>query len=503
MTRPARKAASELPPNNPDAERGALACILDAASAPAEQDSLLEQLRPGLFFDNWHAQVLACMKSLRAEKHAVCLVTLTAALEKAGVDVPGSRLVELSNAIVSWQLFPYHLQTLEETALRRWSHANAARLKEMARAESLTVDQLQELFAEIHDKAQGIGKPKRKPVEVVTVSGLLKENLPDNLGLVGDGDITRGYQGVTIIAGPPGSGKSLSVDSLVIAGALGKGFWFGRRVHCQFRTLVIQAENGKRRLKRLFQAMRENYPGVKWDDWVRYTVPPEGGLPFNRPEFRREIGRIIEGFKPDLVVIDPWTACAVEDTGKDVVDSLALVRSVFPPGDDSPALVIVAHTKKPRAEDRANKGRALNNSVMGSQALVSTARCVYVVLPFTDDIQDDRILLACSKMSDSDNPPADSVWHRRLGALFDASDDDPKDYWKEDNRNSGPWLTLEMVEKVLGRSTMIQSQLARRLADEYHGGKGPSSVHKWLKREPFASRLEEVGGMLRLKGCDE
>lgn len=265
--------------------------------------------------------------------------------------------------------------------------------------------------------------------------------------------------------------------------------------------MIVQCENGGRRLQREFAAMAEAHPDVDFDLWIRTSLPPEGGIPFHRPEFRQALSRAVEEFKPDVVIVDPWTAVAAEDASKDIVEKLAEIRSCLPAGDSCPAVVIVAHTKKPRAEDKGNRGRALMFSVSGSQALVATARSVFVLLPFTEDIQDDRILWACAKLSDSENPPADSVWHRRLGRLFLPCDADPEDYWRDGDAKPAQWLTVEMIRDVLTDplTAMTQNRLAETLAERFNDGRGASSVHKWLKRPEFSAHLDSKGGLISWK----
>jgi hypothetical protein len=139
-------------------------------------------------------------------------------------------------------------------------------------------------------------------------------------------------------------------------------------------------------------------------------------------------------------------------------------------------------------------------SIVGSVALVNAARCVYLVLPFTHELKDDRVLISCAKMNDNpDDLPEDRVWLRRFGQLFEPTEDDPEDYWNKDKKPDGPWLTLEMLENVLRQGTMNQSRLADRLAEEYNDGVGKSSVHKWLARSPFKERIQKVGGFLTWK----
>jgi hypothetical protein len=373
----------------------------------------------------------------------------------------------------------------------------------MATSSDFSPDSFKARLSEILETSAAVGRRKGPSVAFVKQSEHLKYQPRENLGLVGDSDITKGYQGVAVIAGPPGSGKSLAAVSLGIAGALGTGHWMGRPVHRQFRTLIVQCENGAGRLKKEFAAMAAAYPKTDFDPWLRISLPPEGGLPFHRPEFRRELSRMVDEFRPDVVIVDPWTAVAAEDAAKDIIEKLAEMRSCLPAGDECPALVIVAHTKKPRAEDKGNRGRALMYSVSGSQALVATARSVFVLLPYTDDIQDDRVLWACAKLSDSDTAPADSVWHRRLGTLFQHCDDDPEAFWKDPSERPAMWLTAEMLQDVLTRpakAAMTQTRLCDTLAEKFNGGRGASSVHKWLKRGEFAALLSTTGGLVSWKG---
>lgn len=492
-------------PHSADSEQAALGCVLLAGTSKstAEVDALMEQLTPRMFWMESHRLIYQAVSDLRSGRHGIDLITVGEKLRQGGNLEEVGGLAYLSfcmDATPSMFNFPFYLDTLQTMALRRWTLLKRDRLADLATADGLTLDQIREEFDEISDTAHKIGKQKRKAVMAVKPTEHMKYQPNETLGLIGDGDITKGYQGVTIIAGPPGSGKSMVASSLAIAGALGVGYWMGRKIHRKFRTLIIQCENGAARLKKEFEAMRANYPDVDFDEAMRVTLPPEGGLPFHRPEFRREIARLVEEFKPDVLVLDPWTAVAAEDASKEIIDKLAEIRSMLPAGDACPALVIVAHTKKPRSEDKGSRGRALMYAVSGSQALVSTARCVYVLLPFTDDIQDRRVLWACSKLSDSENPPADTVWFRRLGGMFQHCDDNPEEYFAEDRRENRDWLTPEMLQTVLANGvSMSASKLAQTLADKFNQGKGKSSVHKWLKKEEFALLLTETAGLLSLR----
>ena len=127
-------------------------------------------------------------------------------------------------------------------------------------------------------RPKGEKKPREKLIEFFSPSQLKAYEPPANQSLVGDYHLQRGVPAV--LAGPPGCGKSRAALWLAILGARGAGNWFGMEVHCQFRTLILQNENG---LTRLHRDMRE-LPGVEGlDDWLRISAPPVYGLALQNP----------------------------------------------------------------------------------------------------------------------------------------------------------------------------------------------------------------------------
>ena len=68
---------------------------------------------------------------------------------------------------------------------------------------------------------------------------------------------------------------------------------------------------------------------------------------------------------------------------------------------DAPALGIVAHTRKPKTDERAS-GRALLNLLAGSYVLGSVPRTVFVMQAASDDTTDNRIVWTCCKNNDGE-----------------------------------------------------------------------------------------------------
>jgi hypothetical protein len=254
------------------------------------------------------------------------------------------------------------------------------------------------------------GKINQEPplIEFRKPSQLKDFTPPPGIILVGDCHIVRGA--VFVISGPPGVGKSRASMALAVAGATGgECEFFGLPVHRKFKTMIVQTENGEFRLSKEFQ----EHDCEILEDYVRICPPPPYGICLQRADFRRALSAAIADFAPDILIVDPWNSVAREQDSKEYLDTFALLRSVLPRGDDAPALGIVAHTRKPRADER-HSGRSLLNLLAGSYVLGSVPRTVFVMQAATDDVEDNRIVWTCCKNNDGELGRR-SAWERRNG----------------------------------------------------------------------------------------
>jgi hypothetical protein len=489
-----------------EVEKAALGCVMLASESgsQAEVEALLLQLKPTLFYDLAHQIVFTAMVRLRMEAHAVDTLTVCeklkaeGTLEQVGGYTAIARLVDSAPSV--WN-FPTYLGDLRKFALRRWTIQKSAVLNGLGATENLSVEALQAEFAELYDKSQRIGHTNRQRLKVWKIGELLKYEAPPHQALVGNNEIKMGYEGVCVVGGPGSSGKSLCVSALALAGAIGGGTWMGRKVHRKFKTLIIQAENGSGRLKKEVEAFLKNHPEHREaiENSIFFSDPPEGGLPFHQAEFRAAVRRAIEDLKPDLVVIDPWSQVATEDAANEVVDKINEIRSCFPAGESCPGLLIVAHTKKPRAED-VRKGRALVHSVSGSIALVNTARCVYVLLPWSDDMTDDRIYWSCPKLNDGEMY-APTVWRRRFGTFFEHDPATDATTWgksgDEDSRHS---ITEEQLRDCFeSQATLKKGALVKKLAKI--SGASDNTCYRSIDEDGYLRKfiMRDGAGGLKLK----
>ena len=487
-------------PNNPEAEQGLLGCIL---WEPALLAGEVGRQAVELFYDLRHATLFKVLKAMHRERAVIDLITLQARLKKEKRlrevgDV--AYLSTLMDAVPSAANWPYYLGLLRESYSKRTIalilHHGLTQLEEAA---TVPHDFVLGVSAEIETAARIAGDRADKPILKMWKPGALAAlEIPDHLRLVGDNEIVKGYEGLALIGGPGSSGKSLVAMTLAIAGARGTGTWMGRAVHRQFRTMFLQAENGAVRLKEEFQAIQRNHPELDLDGHILISAPPEGGLPFHKPAFRAAVREEAAKFKPDLVVIDTWAQVAADDAAKDIIEKIGEIRNCFPGGEDFPSILILAHTSKPRA-DVVRKGRGLINSISGSIALANTARCVYILLPWSDETEDARIYWSCVKLNNGKMYPA-TVWHRRFGTFFDHdAKTDARTFGQtegEDRRK----LNLEHLAAALEKKTELKpSDLAAALVKV--AGVGQATAYRAIMEDGHlrCHLTRTAFGKLRLK----
>jgi hypothetical protein len=264
---------------------------------------------------------------------------------------------------------------------------------------------------------------KLSPIQSLKPSECKAWKEPDGYRLVGDYHLSRG--GFTVIGGPAGVGKSRAIIQLAISAATGAD-WFDLPVHGQFKTYILQDENGRHRLKEDFAKVE-----TEIDEFIRVTPPLECGMSFSKQEFRDNFTKELADFGPDIVVIDPWINAARDCTQSDYSDLFDYIRECMPKGEKAPAIVIVAHTRKPQAE-RCSTGTGLLHELIGSTKLGSVPRSVFVIQSASNDTEDNRIVFTCCKNNDGQKGQR-TAWKRHEG-LFSHIDFD----WDEfDNPETG------------------------------------------------------------------
>lgn len=284
--------------------------------------------------------------------------------------------------------------------------------------------------------------------EIMLPSQLAEYNPPTDSCLVGDNHIVCGA--LTVIAGHGGVGKSRVALWLAVCGAL-KQDWMGLPVHRHFKTYILQAENGKRRLSEELKTIMEKYPDCNFDDWIRISPPPENGLAINDPAFQKTVKMDIKSFKPDVFVIDPWTELVQDGTQRDYAIAYNLLRSIIPSSEEGPALLVIAHTRKPGNSGRKARGRDLLHEIAGSFSLGSRARSAFSLEAGSSDPDQNSVVWTCCKNNDGDmdHPTA---WIRGDGCFAEDTNFD-WEIWNnpqgaEDSRNPNDMRAFEILEQL-------------------------------------------------------
>ncbi len=248
--------------------------------------------------------------------------------------------------------------------------------------------------------------PPREWIKSYSPLELRGWKMPEGYVIAGDCHLVRGN--ITVIAGAPGIGKSRAAGALAVAGATGKE-WFGLPLYAKFKTYILQGENPMTRLKAEYGG--ENADTL--DRSIRISDTPPYGMAFQEAGFRGAFQQELAGFSPDVLILDPWNGIARDDGQRDYREALDTIRDAIPKDMLPPAIVIVAHTRKPKGDDRRT-GRSLLHEIAGSHLLASVPRCAFVMQAASDEPEDDRIVWSCAKNNDGELGSR-TAWHRRNG----------------------------------------------------------------------------------------
>jgi hypothetical protein len=332
----------------------------------------------------------------------------------------------------------------------------------------------------IDDLPNGEAKPPREPRIRFLKPSELRAFQPDEKAvLVGDSHILRGE--VFVIGGEPGVGKSTATTDLAICGATGAD-WLGLPLRTRFKTLIIQNENGRYRLRQEYEAR-----GLveKIEDHILVSEPPPYGMTLTNLEFLEDVQATIDSFKPDLVMFDPWNAAAKDDKASDYSAAFEALKGLLPTGADRPSLGIVAHTRKPQPTDKRTGGSGLMHLLAGSYVLTSVPRCIFIMVRGTADETDNSVVWFNPKNS---NGPCASrtAWERSPSGFVPIPDFDWKEF--EGGKGGRAVMQVEHLKEALGKDKWARSEAVKRL--ERVSGLGEKACQNALKQNgKFSAHL--------------
>ena len=329
----------------------------------------------------------------------------------------------------------------------------------------------------------------RRMIEFLSPSQIGAFEPPEGHCLIGDNHIQLGAP--FVIGGAPGVGKSRALTRLAICGATGADF-FGLKVHRRFRTMILQCENGRVRLKSEYAPLTD--PAL--DEFVRVSPPPPFGFAFDDAEFLAQLTVSVAEFRPDLFALDPWNRLAKDEKGKDYREAFERILSVLPTGDAMPAVGVVAHTRKPSHSERTN-GRGLLQTLSGSYLLGSVPRSVFVMQAASDDLEDQRRVWTCCKNNDGPEGKR-SAWRWQQSNFIAISEFD----WEEfDGRNDveRKGVTCADMAEVFGEGVSLTRKEATEALMKVTGLKKTACYSALSLEGKFAAQLTQSGGLLAWK----
>lgn len=332
-------------------------------------------------------------------------------------------------------------------------------------------------------------KPREPRIRFFKPSELRTYEPDKGAVLVGDSHILRGE--VFIIGGEPGVGKSTAATELAICGATGRD-WLGLRTHGNFKTLIIQNENGRYRLQQEYAARGL---GSEIEESILVSEPPPYGMTLNHSDFLEDVRTALESFKPDIVIFDPWNAAAKDDKARDYSAAFDALRDMLPTGNGKPALGIVAHTRKPQTNEKRTGGTALLHILSGSYVITSVPRCVFIMLRGSTQEEDNAIVWCNCKNNNGPLAPR-TAWEREPKGFTLLTDFDWETF--ESGEGGRTVMRLEHIQAALGNESWERKAAVERLEKKSNFCK--RACQKALSdKSPFASHLEFDGKWVRFK----
>ena len=466
-----------------EAEKGILGSILQDANV---FDECAQQIGIEHFRVSAHRTIYEVIADQRSEGKPTDLISVTIALRNRNLldSVGGAEYVtDLFTFVPTSANIQYYIDTvLEKHQSRQVTDlaSNIIRLGKNGSGPAEMISLAENELARLHsDRARRIRF--FSPSE-------LRDFQPDNeVVLVGDCHIMRGE--VFVIGGEPGIGKSRAATHLAVCGATERP-WFGLTIRRRFKTMIVQTENGRYRLKQEFDTLaHEDLEGC-----LLVSEPPPFGLTLSNSQFQADIRGVLRTFNPDCVILDPWNAAAKDDKQRDYVETFDALRTLLPTGEDRPALGIVAHTKKPQQmSEKRIGGTFLQHLLAGSYILSSVPRCIFVMLPATEDETDDSVVFVNPK-NNNGAKIGRSAW-RRIGSTF--TDISETFDWSEFEKAPSERMIvrIEHIREVFENGALDLQEAAHRLAT-LTGIKERSAYNALAPTGRFSANLKRAGGRL-------
>jgi hypothetical protein len=295
-----------------------------------------------------------------------------------------------------------------------------------------------------------------------------------NACLLDDNVIQKG--GGTVVAGPPGIGKTKLALQFIVAKNTGRQ-WCGLETHGPpMDWLYLQNENGRDRLERDLQALRKWAPDFDQSKLhiQVYQTDNDGFLCLDDREAVARIARTIQKFNPEGIVADPLRDFGVGDLDSDA-DMIATVRAlakIVRAGNPHRVLIPIHHALTGRAGALKASGLERSGFARNSKALLGWARAQINIFPGSKE-SNEILLISCGKNNDGREFPRVAVRLNPDSMIYEVDDGFDFEAWDEDLAAAGkkkkpPTFSVEMVRELVkfsgqldisGLAALIQKKL--------------------------------------------
>jgi hypothetical protein len=362
-------ADEQAPPHDLDAERAALGAVMVQNTTLPTAAAIL---RPSDFYRHVHQCIFGAMLALTERHDAIDFITLRVELTRRGqIDEVGpAYLAALVDGVPQAMNVEHYARIVRDKAVRRRIIGAGRKIAAAAYDGEYEPAAIIETGACDLAVLAETGRADR----VLTV---LSEQELSSIGAPPWFIDRLSPRGVTVLAVPPGIGKTAVTTAIAVARASGLAF-LGHGITETGLAVLVLAEGAAHADARVRAAKKA--AGLDPDTPVGISVVPHSVNFFEAGRDWQELRALVRDLQP-LVVLDTLGLCSVgadENAATDMTRVFANIRRL-----DAPSVIVNHHMGAAGTRER------------GSSAIRANADALLTLL----DV-DDRLVLSCEKMRD-------------------------------------------------------------------------------------------------------
>ncbi|MCX6924044.1 MAG: AAA family ATPase [Verrucomicrobia bacterium] len=476
-----------LPPHDPEAEAGALACVLSADNGDAAP--MLAGLSLDCFYDERHRLIYSKLAKLGRDGKPLDVVSLAQAVRDSGETekIGGLEyLTALPDRTPSPANFPAFQDAVEGYRVRRVAICDAVEVQRLALDTTLAPAAVADAARRMLEATSQLSS-NRDGLTIHTPDELLAMRFDDSDRILGDRLMALAQS--FSIAGAGSIGKTRLLLQLAVAVITGRPF-LGLETHREdLNWLVLGPENSNRRLQMDFAALR------KWvgpEDWAKVNrqlciqtleTDADAFLSLDSSRTQERIADAIRVADPGVVAFDSLYNFGIGDLNRDedMAATLLTLSRLTRAGNPERVPLVLHHALTGKAGaaratgyDRASFGR-------NSKVLHSWTRGQLNVAPGSPD-SNDTLVLSCGKVSNGKEFSPFAVRLNPDTMIYEPATDFDLAGWQSDvtgKRTQAPTITPERVRELC-KGSMAKKDLARAIIED--AGCARSYAYRMLEK---------------------